>query len=170
MHPCEIGKNRIEPLRKNRSGIRPGAHAKQHHRDLARFEFADHGIKIVIGDFGIGAAQHVIGAQFEQHRVGAVGHRPVEPRQPPRGRIPRHARIADLGLKPALGQCFLQNIGEGFAIGEQIACGETVAECHDFKRSLRLHRPDRQTCQCKNPKNPPEKTGHPVRSAHLIPL
>ena len=41
------------------------------------------------------AAQCIIGAEFEDDALGAVGNRPVDPRQPARRRVARNAGIGD---------------------------------------------------------------------------
>ena len=44
---------------------------------------------------GVDAAQRVVGAEFEDHQVGLLGQRPVEPRQPAGGGVAGHPGIDD---------------------------------------------------------------------------
>ena len=57
---------------------------------------AQDGVERRRGHRRIDAAQHVVGAEFEDHRLGAVRHRPVEPGEPAGGGVAGHAGIGDL--------------------------------------------------------------------------
>ena len=84
-------------------------------------------------------AQHVVGAELEDHPVGAVGHRPVEPVEPAGGGVAGDARIGDLDLV-ALGlQGALQHGREGGLLRQAVAGAQAVAERHEADRlALRL--------------------------------
>jgi hypothetical protein len=49
------------------------------------------------GDRGIDSAQHVVGAELDDHGVRSFRHRPVQAREAARGGVAGDARIADLG-------------------------------------------------------------------------
>ena len=78
--------------------------------------------------FGLEAAQHVVGAEFDDQRVSVRWHRPVVSREPVRRRIARHARIEDLDI-PTLGaKRGLQAIRKGLASRQAEAGGQAVSE------------------------------------------
>src|SRR3546814_4924842 len=62
-------------------------HAGEQHWQARVGELRQHGIEVVVGGIRIEAAQAVVGAQFQDNRVGIVGQRPVEPRQPAGGGV-----------------------------------------------------------------------------------
>ena len=49
---------------------------------------------------GIGAAKRVIGTELNDHRLGSVGDRPVEPVAAAGSGIAGHTRIDDIDLYP----------------------------------------------------------------------
>ncbi len=110
----------------------------------------------------IDAAQHVVGAELDDHRIGAVRHRPVEPRQPARGGVAGDARIGDLD-REALGRERLLELGREGVVGRKpVAGGERIAERHDPDRPLgRRRRPaTRQLQQCGHDKRDHDSARH----------
>ena len=85
----------------------------------------------------IDAAQRVVGAEFDDHGVGPVRNRPVQPGEPAGGGVARHAGIGDVDGE-ALGFERLRQLGrKGILRRQAITGGERIAEHHD------LHRPRR---------------------------
>ena len=62
-------------------------------RSLSRRTISSSALRVTCG---IDATQHVVGAKLHDDRVGAVRHRPVEPRKPARGGVAGNAGIGDL--------------------------------------------------------------------------
>ncbi len=58
-------------------------------------------------DLRIGAAQRVVGAEFDDHALRPLGHRPVEPPEAARGGIPGYTGIDHLDLYPLVLQGLL---------------------------------------------------------------
>ena len=63
-------------------------------------ERGKHGAQILFRLGGGDAAQHVVGAHFHDRRVGMIGQRPVQPRQPVRAGVAGDAGIDDFGVDP----------------------------------------------------------------------
>jgi hypothetical protein len=61
----------------------------------AAFSFSTMAPRFFSVDAGIGAAQRVVAAQLDQHDVGLVGQHPVDPVEPARRGVARHAVIED---------------------------------------------------------------------------
>ena len=80
-------------------------------------------------------AQHVVGAEFDDHAVGAVGHRPVEPVEPAGGGVAGDARIDDLDTaSPSARSACSSTVGKA-ALGRQVVAGrQAVAERHERDR------------------------------------
>ena len=90
-----------------------------------------------LGHRRVGAAQHVVGAEFEDHPVGPVRHRPVEPVEAAGGGVAGDAGIGDrhvvaLGLEQPL-----QHGREGGVGGQPVAGGQAVAEGDELDRAAR---------------------------------
>ena len=85
------------------------------------------------GTGGIDAAQHVVGAEFEDDAVGAVGDRPVEPFEPARCGVAGDARIDDLDLVTFAYKRPLQGGRKGGALGQAVAGSEAIAEDDEVK-------------------------------------
>ena len=85
-------------------------HAGEQHGDMTILEFLQDAIERRLGHIRIDPAQGVVGAEFEDHRLGAFRDRPVEAAEPAGGGIAGHPGIDDrrgdaLGLErlpPAL--------------------------------------------------------------------
>ncbi len=99
---------------------------------------------------GIEAAQHVVGAEFEDDAVGAVGERPIEPRKAVFCRIAGDAGIDDADVIARLAQRFFQYGGEGGVGRQKVARRQAVAESDDLERlGERLG----GRCPCAKPEN-----------------
>ena len=104
---------------------------------LRAFSFAMIVSKAARVTLGSSAAQHVVGAEFEDHRVGAVSDRPVEPRQSARGGVAGDAGILDRD-RDAFGlERLFELLRKRVRLGEPIAGGERIAECDNFDRTVR---------------------------------
>ena len=93
-----------------------------------------------LGRLGLEAAQHVVGPEFDDQRVGVRRHGPVIARKPVRSRIAGHACIEDLDV-PALGakRC-LQAIRKGLAGWQAESGGQAVSEDDEANRPRRGRR------------------------------
>ncbi len=60
------------------------------------FEALEHRLERAAGQLGIDAAQGVVRAELEDHRLGSVGDGPVEPREPAGGGVAGYPGIGDL--------------------------------------------------------------------------
>ncbi len=65
----------------------------------------------------IDAAQHVVGAEFQNDAIGAVRHRPVEPLQPVRGRVAGDAGIGDVDVEAIFAQRPCSTFGKALSTG-----------------------------------------------------
>ncbi len=107
-HPvsvCKLGVERIEIALIILAPIGRGAHADEQQFGAAGLDLADHRVEIGPHDLWVDAAQRIIGAQFEDHDIGLVRKRPVEPGKAAGGGVARdasidHVRADALGLKP----------------------------------------------------------------------
>ena len=77
--------------------IRRRAHAAQKDGDVTLRQSAQDGVERGARHLRLDPAQHVVGAELEDDRIGALRHRPVQPRQPVGGGIAGDAGIGDLG-------------------------------------------------------------------------
>ncbi len=92
---------------------------------------------------GIDAAQHVVGAKLEDHRVGAVRHRPVEPRQSARAGVAGNAGIGDLDGEP-LGLERRLQLRRKRGAGRELKAGhQRIAEHHHLDGPLGSRQPFR---------------------------
>ena len=80
------------------------------------------------------AAQHVVGAQLQDHRIGMIGQRPVQPRQPAGRGVAGDAGIDDHRVDPRRLQRRLQLDGEFGARRQAIALGQAGAQRQNFHR------------------------------------
>ena len=121
----------LELLRVIGAEIARRIHAGEHDRDVAGLEARDDLLDGPAGHGGVEAAQHVVGAELDDHPVGPVRNRPVEPLEAARRGVARHARIGDLDLVTPGLQRALKNRREGGALGQAVAGRQAVAEHHD---------------------------------------
>ncbi len=121
----------VEFLHVIRPEIARGIHAREHDRDIAAFEALDDGLQVLAGPGRVEPAQHVVGAEFQDHPVGAVRHGPVEPVEAARGRVARHPRIGHLHLVAFGLERPLQGHREGRLLRQVVAGAQAVAEGHE---------------------------------------
>ena len=57
-------------------------HAGQQHLGAAGLERGDDLLEVGLGASGVEAAQGIVGAELQDHRIRALGHRPAQPLQP----------------------------------------------------------------------------------------
>ena len=124
-------------------------HAGDEHRDMARLEPLEHRLERAAGQLGIDPSQGVVGAELEDHGLGAVGDRPVEPREAAGGGVARHSGIGDLRRDALGGERPLELCRKRRIDGKAVAGGERVAEGDDPQRPIgcergRAHRRARQ--------------------------
>ena len=109
-------------------------HAGDQYFNMPRGKLGEDRIERLAGDGGIGATQHVIGAELQNDSIGAIGERPIEPRQAARGCVAGDAGIDDVYIEPIFVQSLLKHGGKGLVRGQQIAGTEAVAESDEFER------------------------------------
>ena len=109
-------------------------HAGEQHLGAAGLERGDDLLEIGLGASGVEAAQGIVGAQFQDHRVRRFGHCPAQPLQSGRRRIARNTSIDHFHGVPFGLQGALQLRGKGVRGFELIAGNETVAEHDDANR------------------------------------
>ena len=84
----------------------------------------------------IGAAQHVIGAELEDHRIRPLRHRPVQAGKPAGRSVAGHPGIGDLH-RDALGlERPLKLRREGFLDRQAKPGSERIAQGHDAYRLI----------------------------------
>ena len=84
------------------------------------------------------AAQHVVGAEFENDGVGAFRHRPIEPRQAAGRGIAGDTGIGDLDSHVSAGKRGLEPGYEALPFGQAETRRQRVAERHDPHRRGRI--------------------------------
>ena len=87
------------------------------------------------GDRRVDRPQGVVGSERHDHRVGAIGQCPFEPRQSVGSRVAGDASVDDADIEAAFAQRRLQPGGQGVAQGESVSRGEAVSEHQDAERS-----------------------------------
>jgi len=108
----EFGIDRIEAGRVVGPVIRWREHSAQHDRDPARLQPAHNVRERRSGDRGIDAAKCVVGAEFHDHGVGSVRHRPVEPVTAAGTGVAGHPGVDHLNGYPIVFQRLLQPLRE----------------------------------------------------------
>ena len=82
-------------------------------------------------------AQHVVGAELDDERVGVLRHRPVVAREAVRGRIAGDAGVDHLDV-PALGaKRRFEAVGKSLARRQAVSSRQAVAQGHEAKRPRR---------------------------------
>ena len=84
----------------------------------------------------VGAAQRVVGAEFDNHRVGAIGDRPIEPRQSISRRVAGDARIEHVDVQPACAQCLLELCRKRLRQRQAQSRSQGIAEGDELDRPL----------------------------------
>ncbi len=134
--PGEIGIDGIEGRAIIGAQIAWRQHAAQQHGDMALAQPPEHCVQRPAGHLGIDPAQRVIGAEFQDHRLGAVRNRPVEAGEPARGGVAGHPGIGDLGGDAPGGQGALQPDRKRLIGSEAVSGGERIPERHDPERTV----------------------------------
>ncbi len=114
--------------------IRRRAHAAQQDSNVTRRQPLQDCIERGARHLGLDAAQHVVGAEFDDDRIGALRHRPIEPGKPVGGGIAGDAGIGDVGADAVVGQRRLQPRHEAVFVGKAVARGQRIAERDDMDR------------------------------------
>ncbi|MGY4381355.1 hypothetical protein ACVWZ3_008994 [Bradyrhizobium sp. i1.3.6] len=121
-----------------RAVIRRRQHAAQHHRDLACLQSLDDVGQRSTRQIGVDAAQRVVGAELDDHAVGSVRDRPVEPVTAAGRGISGHARIGHLDRYAFGLQGFLKFCGECVLGREAEASAQGIAENDQLDRLCRF--------------------------------
>ena len=111
-----------------------------------------HRIEVLLGDVGGDAAQHVVGAELQDDQSGAVGNRPVEPRQAAARRVAGHAGVDHLDVVAPGFERGLQLFGKGFARIEPVSGHKAVAEADDAIRARQSPQTRQQQEACRQQK------------------
>jgi hypothetical protein len=90
--------------------------------------------KRLLRRLGLEAAQHVIGPELDDQRVGVRRHGPVISRQPVCGRIAGHPGVEDIHVQTPGAKRRLQTIREGLAGRQAEAGGQAVSEDDEANR------------------------------------
>ena len=143
--------DRIERVGIIRPQIWGREHAHQENIDLTLPQLCDHFVQVGAGDRRRNPAQHVIGAELQNHQVGIVRHRPVEALQAAGRCIARHTGARDHDIVTFPLQGLFKLFREGLSRRKAVTGHQTVAKCNDFGRFGRIRgrmRQNRQHC-CK---------------------
>jgi len=127
----KLGKDRIESAHIVRTEVARRKHAAKQDRDTARFQPLQDIVQRRADDIRIDAAQGIVGAELENHRLSAFGHRPIEARQPARGGIAGDAGIRDGDLEPLGFERLFELRGKGLIYRQPKTGAERIAERHD---------------------------------------
>ena len=100
-------------------------------RAFSRVKMSD---SAALGDQRIGAAQRVVGAEFEDYALGSLGNRPVEPVAAAGGGIAGHPGIADIDVYPPVLQCLLKLRRKRIGRRQAKPRGQGIAEHHEPHR------------------------------------
>ncbi len=153
-------KDAIEVPHIVRTHVARRIHAGEQDGDMAFLQLAQDGIERCLGQLGVKPAQGVIAAQFEYHRFGTLGHRPVKPIEPAGRGIAGHPGIGH-GHRDALGFERLRQLGRERRLGRQTVTGaERIAQHHHFHRPVggrRRAAPHRDQANCRKPLDPGDK-------------
>jgi len=138
----KLGKYPVEGTFILLSPIRRGEHPEKQHFGAASLDLSNHLVEIVINGRRIDAAQRVVGAERQDHQVGLVSQRPIEPRETACRCISGNAGIDDARLAPPLPEPCLEARREGLSRRQPITGGEAVAEIKDHRNVCRRRRGD----------------------------
>ena len=82
----------------------------------------------------IDAAQHVVGAEFDDHRLGASGTDQSSRARPPEAVSPETPALAISTARPLAGERLLEPGRKGGVGRKPVAGGQRIAERHDLDR------------------------------------
>ena len=134
-HPVFGGELRIDTLEGARiigPEVGHGPHAAQENGDMALAQPLQNPVERRIGYLRIDSAQHVVGAQLEDHGIGVRRHRPVEPRETAARRIAGDAGIFELCGDAFGRQCGLEPRHKAIVAGQSQTRRQGIAERHDL--------------------------------------
>ncbi len=120
----EFGIDRLKFARVIGAQSRRCPHAAEHHSDVTLCQSRQNGIKRLAGDLRVDPAQHVISAKLDEHGVGPLRHRPIEPRQSIGRGIAGNAGIGDLDMYSLRGKRRLEPRHKAVLRGKSITGGE----------------------------------------------
>ena len=130
---CKLGINAVERLLILFPEIGRCQHAGQQQLGAARLDLGDHCVEVGADRCRIDAAQHVVGAEFEDHDVGLLGERPIESGEPSGRRIAGDPAIDDVNGEP-IGAQFRLEPGRKRLVRRQAEAGsEAVAKGEDLR-------------------------------------
>ena len=154
------------------------AHAGNKRREIPFGKAAEQTVHRLARAGRIDAAQDVIAAEHDDHAVGALAKRPVEPRGRRLDGVAGDAGIDDFDIVPAPGQSGFKLLREPLAGIKPVAGDEAVSERHDLdwrrtiprchpSRSGKLHsRLRRNGCDKQDGRHgeeqAPDRTGNPL--------
>ena len=122
--------------------IRCRAHAAEKNGNVAIGEALQDRLDRGARHLRLDPAQHVVGAELDDHGVGAFRHRPIEPRQPAGSGIAGDAGIDDLRGNPFGGERCLQTRHEAVLFGQAQTRCKGITERHDLDRRAGFRRRD----------------------------
>ncbi len=132
--PSQVGIDGVECLAVFGTEVRRSQHAGKKHRQSVLSEPGDELVERVTRDLRVYAAQRIIGAEFDDHGVGVVAHRPVDPREAVARRVARNASVDDDHVVAVRLECLFE-LGRERGCGvEAISCRQAVAEGDDADR------------------------------------
>ena len=137
----KLGINAFERLRVIRPEIGRRAHAAEKHGDVAFGQALQDCVKRLARHLRLDAAQHVVGAEFEDDGVGAFRHRPIEPRQPPEAVSPETPALAISAAMPLAASAACSRGTKPSRSRQAETRGQRVAERHDLDRRGVAHAP-----------------------------
>ena len=138
-HPAffrERGINRREVPRMFEAQIRRDPHAGEYDRHTgdALADAFDELLQIRMGDFGVDAAQAIVGAEFDDKEIGLLPKNPVQPPKTAGGGIAADPCIHDVPRQAGGIDLFLHEGRVSFVWIQSIACCEAIAQKnHDLR-------------------------------------
>ena len=109
----EIGKHRVELGLVVQPEIAARDHAREQDGGFAGLDLRDELVEVGARELRVDAAQHVIGAELQDHEIGAFAEREIDARESAPGRVARDARVNDRGVESIRAQPPLQLRGKG---------------------------------------------------------
>jgi hypothetical protein len=94
----------------------------------------DHRVEVTFGDLRRHAAQHVVGAEFQDDEIGILRYGPIETREPAARRIPRNAGIHDHDIVTLRPHGLLELFRKALAGIQTVSSHQAVSEADDLVR------------------------------------
>ena len=108
------------------------------------FQFRQNGGDVLFRQCRIDAAERIVRTHLDDGRIGMVSQRPVEPREPVRGRIARDARIDQHGIDAGFFQPLLEHGGKLGPRRQAVALRQAGAEGENLDRLCRTRAQSRE--------------------------